>query len=115
MKKAILPILAITMLIAIPVITNAYTPQELPTAQAIDFWALLFKALTWFFNIALIIAAIYIVYAGWIYITAGGDDEKTKKGLATLVQALIGVAIILLAKVLIYVISNFVVGVPYII
>ena len=113
MKKAILSILAISMLIAIPVITNAYIPQQMPTATAVNFWDLLFKVLTWFFNIALIIAAIFIVYAGWMYITAGGDEEKSKKGLSTLVQALIGIGIIMLAKVLIYVVSNLVIGTPY--
>lgn len=114
MKKVILPVLAITMLIAIPIISNAtYIPQELPTSTVVNFWDLLFNVLKWFFNIVLIIAGIFIVYAGWQYTTAGGDEEKSKKGLSTLVQALIGVGIALLAKVLIYVVSTFVIGVGY--
>jgi len=122
MKKVILPILAISMLIAIPIMTNAaiigdtgdsgYAMQDIPTATSINIWELLLTVLTWFFNIALIVAAIFIVYAGWQYITAGGDDEKTKKGLSTLVQAIIGIAIILLAKVIIYFVSNMITGTP---
>lgn len=107
MKKAILPILALSMLIAIPVF--AYTVQDIPAGQ-IDIWTLLIKALNWFFNIAIIIAAIYLVYAGWQYVTAAGDEEKAKKGLNTLIYALIGVSIALLAKGLIYMVSTFVIG-----
>ena len=57
-------------------------------------------------NIVIIVGALYIVYAGWLYITAGGDDEKAKKGLSGLVQALIGIGIALLAKGLIFVVSQ---------
>ena len=109
MKKAILPILAITMLIATPVL--AVLPAgDIPAAGSLDIWTKLKKVLNWFFNIVIIIGALYIVYAGWIYITAAGDDEKAKKGLSGLVQALIGIGIALLAKGLIYVVSQFVIG-----
>jgi len=118
MKKAILPFLAISMLLAMPVsaaITGTGGDGGLPPvgdipAGQIDIWTLLTKTLNWFFNIAIIIAAIFLVYAGWQYITAGGDDEKMKKGLNTLVRALIGVGIALLAKGLIYIVSTFITG-----
>lgn len=109
MKKAILPVLAISILIAMPVL--AVLPAgNIPAAGSLDIWTILKKVLDWFFNIVIIIGALYIVYAGWIYITAGGDDEKAKKGLSGLVQALIGIGIALLAKGLIYVVSQFVIG-----
>jgi len=112
MKKVILPILAISMLMAVPFLINAATPpMNIPAGTDIEIWALLAKVLNWFFNIAIIVAAIFLVFAGWQYITAGGDDEKMKKGLNTLVRALIGVGIALLAKGLIYVVSTFI-GTP---
>lgn len=107
MKKVILPVLAISMLIAVPVF--AYTVQDIPAGQ-VDIWTLLIKALNWFFNITIIIAAIFLVFAGWQYVTAGGDEEKMKNGLNTLIRALIGVAIALLAKGLIYIVSTFITG-----
>ena len=64
----------------------------------------------WFFNITIIIAAIFLVFAGWQYVTAGGDEEKMKGGLNTLIRALIGVGIALLAKGLIYIVSTFITG-----
>ena len=114
MKKVIFPVLALSMLMVVPFLANAAEPtMTIPAGTGVDIWTLLTKTLNWFFNIAIIIAAIYLVYAGWQYITAGGDDEKMKKGLNTLVRALIGVGIALLAKGLIYIVSTFVVGTGY--
>jgi len=117
MKKAILPVLAITMLALVlsPGLVMADegdypTGSGLPSAANTNIWTLLKKVLDWFFNIVILIGALFIVYAGWIYITAGGDDEKAKKGLSGLVQALIGIGIALLAKSLIYVVSTFIIG-----
>ena len=113
MKKALLPILAISMLIAMPVFGNDLPAGDIPAfTGGLDIWELLGKALNWFFNAAIFIAAIYIVYAGWQYVTAGGDEEKAKKGLNNLIYALIGIGIALLAKGLIYVVSQFVTGQP---
>lgn len=106
MKKVILPVLIMSILIAIPVF--AYEVQSIPAGQ-IDIWELLIRTLDWFFNITIIIAAIFLVWAGWQYITAGGDDDKMKSGLNTLIRALIGVGIALLAKGLIYIVSTFVI------
>lgn len=109
MKKVILPVLAISMLMFIPLLTIAADPpMNIPAGEDIEIWELLARTLNWFFNLAIIVAALFLVYAGWQYITAGGDDEKSKKGLNTLIYALIGVAIALLAKGLIYVVSTFI-------
>jgi len=114
MKKVILPVLAISVLMIMPFLVNAADPPlNVPAGIDVDIWVLLGNALNWFFNIAFIIAAIFIVYAGWQYITAGGDDEKMKSGLNTLVRALIGVAIILLAKGLLTIVSLFITGTGY--
>ena len=113
MKKAILPILTITMLAVIlgPNPAMADLPVgDIPSGQNVDIWEVLIKALNWFFNAAIIVAAIFLVFAGWQYVTAAGDEEKAKKGLNTLIYALIGVGIALLAKGLIYIVSTFVIG-----
>jgi len=122
MKKAILPVLAITMLALVlspglvmadvgdNLIGDYPTGGGLPSAANSNIWDLLKKVVDWFFNIVILVGALFIVYAGWIYITAGGDDEKAKKGLSGLVQALIGIGIALLAKSLIYVVSTFIIN-----
>ncbi|MFA5360502.1 MAG: hypothetical protein WC320_00810 [Candidatus Paceibacterota bacterium] len=110
MKKYILPVLAISFLIAAPVAFGATSTLpfgEAPSGSSMDLWKTLTTALNWFFNVVIFIAAIMIVYAGFRYVTAAGNTEATKKALDTLIYALIGVGIALLAKGLINIISTF--------
>jgi len=41
------------------------------------------------------IAVTYIIYGGFLYVMAGGEDEKTDKGKKIITQAAIGILIIL--------------------
>lgn len=59
------------------------------------------KILVWLFAFAGIIAVIYLIYGGILYITAGGDAEKATKGRTALVNAIIGIVIITLAIVIV--------------
>ena len=53
-----------------------------------------------------VIAVILVIYAGFLWMTAGGSSEKVDKAKSIMVQAAIGLVIILAA----YSITNFVVG-----
>ncbi len=53
---------------------------------------------------ALVVLA--VVYGGFLYVTAGGADDRTKKGKKVITQALIGMAIVILAYVLVSTVSN---------
>lgn len=44
-----------------------------------------------------IIAVIFIIYAGFLILTAWGDEEKVKKGKTIIMQAGIGIVVIFLA------------------
>lgn len=48
-----------------------------------------------------IIAFIYIVYSGILYITAAGDDAKAQKGQKGLLWGIIGIVIVVAASVII--------------
>jgi len=94
-------------------LTQATTPPAtMPEIPEIDvnIWEILDRALNWFFGIALIIAAIMLVYAGFNYVTASGNEEKIKTATKTLIFALIGVAIALLAKGLPMLVQDFLLG-----
>lgn len=114
MKKVllpILPILAIGMLIVLPLFVSAEEnpPYTMPTTK-IELWGsqgILPKALNWFFNAVIIIGIMMIIYAGYRYMTAGGDDTKVKGAMNNLIFALVGIAIALFAKGLIYLVSHF--------
>jgi hypothetical protein len=108
MKKYILPVLMLTTIV-MPCfqVLAADPPFQMPAQTNFDIWAQLGNALNWFFNALIFIAAIMIVFSGWQYVTAAGDSGKTGKALNTLIYALIGVAIALLAKGLIYFVVNY--------
>ena len=45
-----------------------------------------------------IVAVIYALYGGFNILTAGGEEDKVKKGKTILIQALIGLVVIFLAN-----------------
>lgn len=57
--------------------------------------------LNWITWIAGFLAVIYLIYSGILYITAGGDAEKATKGRTGVINAIIGIVIILLAILII--------------
>ncbi len=59
------------------------------------------RLLNWVLVIAGLLAVIYLIYGGIMYITAGGDAEKATKGRTAVVNAIIGIIIILLAIVVV--------------
>jgi len=48
------------------------------------------------------IAAIYLIIAGFQYFTAFGNEEKATKAKTTILWAIVGIVVIILAKVIIY-------------
>jgi len=47
-----------------------------------------------------ILAVVYLVYGGVLYITAGGDAEKAGKGRIAITNAIIGIVIVLAALII---------------
>lgn len=67
--------------------------------------------LGYFIGLLYFIAVLFALYGGFMILTAGGDEEKVKKGKTTLIQAVIGLAVIFLASQIIsWVISVFTSG-----
>ena len=55
-----------------------------------------------------IVAVIFIIIGGYMYITSSGNAEQAEKGKNTLVNAIIGIIIIVLSYVVVTVITNLV-------
>ncbi len=66
------------------------------------------KASSWLLYIVIALAVIFIVYAGFLYLTSGGDEDKTKAAKNYIVYAVIGIAIALLARGIVLLVKNFV-------
>lgn len=67
----------------------------------------LFKTiLQWALGIAFAIAVIFLIYGGFLYITSGGNEEQATKGKSAVVNALIGIVVIILSFVIVNVVAN---------
>lgn len=56
-----------------------------------------------------IVAVIVIIYGGYVYMTAQGNDEQSKKGRNILTWSVIGLIIVLVAVLLVNVVINLIV------
>ena len=54
------------------------------------------------------VAVLFVIYGGYLYLTSGGNEDSAKKGRTTVVNALIGLVIIILAYVIVNVVVNFI-------
>jgi phosphoglycerol transferase MdoB-like AlkP superfamily enzyme len=113
MKKVFLTLLSVSLL-AIPMVAfgdvfqGAEPADELPTLlnTGDDVISLINTIGNWIFTILLALAAIFLIWAGFLYVTAAGSEDTLRKSRGMLVNALIGVAIALGAKGLVAVIGN---------
>ncbi len=71
----------------------------------------IFKTIiNWALGIAFGVAVIFLIVGGFRYITAGGNEESVEKGKSSVINALIGIVIIVLSYVIVNVVANLVTG-----
>jgi len=112
--KKVFSALFLTSLLVIPIVALGDTSQfagpgeEAPTLlnSGGDLLALIDTIANWIFVILLAIAAIFLIWAGFLYVTSAGNEDGLRKARTMLVNSLIGVAIGLGAKGLVAVIGN---------
>ena len=110
MKKIVIA-LSLISLLAMPLISLAAPVEQnpIPEAPFEDIGGLMNIISTigdWVFTGLLTLAAIFLVVAGYFFVTAGGNPENVNKARQMLINALIGVAVGVAAKGLISVIQN---------
>ncbi len=76
-----------------------------PTDEG-DVQSLVTRIISWILYIAGVLAFVYLVISGITYITAGGNAEQAKKGQQGIINAVIGVIIIVLAWVILNAVTN---------
>ena len=91
-----------------PLVVLAQGPIQAPGWRDVDFMVALERIFNWVFAILLVVAAIAIVVAGYIFVTAAGDPDKIKKARDFVLYALIGVLVAFLAKGLVVLIDRIV-------
>lgn len=74
----------------------------IPTIGGLDgVWLIVAAIIEIALRIAAIVAVVFIIYGGFSYTTSQGDPEATARAKATLVNALIGLAVAVMAAVII--------------
>jgi len=110
--KKVLPALVLISLLAAPVMGLAAEgdePTQLPDTKITTMGGLVGLVKTigaWIFTALLAVAAIFLVVAGFMWVTAGGNVEQTTKARQMLINALIGLAIALGTRGLIAIIEG---------
>ncbi|MBU3942634.1 hypothetical protein KKA24_01475 [Patescibacteria group bacterium] len=96
MKKALISGMILSTLLVAPAIASAAT-----MSTGDDLFAVLDNLTIVLFNILIAVAIIFIIIAAFFFVTAQGDAEKVKTARNFVLYALIGVAVAVLAKVLV--------------
>lgn len=79
---------------------------ENPLAEGTQFEDIIDNLIDFIFNIAIVLAPLMVVMAGFLFVTAGGNLEQTQRARNIIVWTIIGFLIILLAKGIMAVIEN---------
>ena len=88
--------------------TGLFMPN--PFGETSDIGTLLSNIINFLIILAIPITAILIVYAGYLYITSAGNEDKVKTAQKTLIWTLVGFAIILIASSVPAIIQEFLFG-----
>ena len=86
--------------------SNPFTPIGEATRNETSLREIVLTMINFFLTFLGIVAVIMIIYAGVIYTTSGGEDEKMQTAKKTIMYAAIGLVIVLLS----YAIVNMIVG-----
>lgn len=66
--------------------------------------------INWALALAFIAAVIVLIYGGFLYITSAGNTDNATKGKTAIMNALIGIVIIVLSYIIVQIVYRFVSG-----
>ena len=77
-------------------------PNGRPQIQGLtDIWLIVAAVIEILLRVAAIVAVIFIIYGGFSYTTSQGDPEGTGRAKGTLVNALVGLAVAVMAAAIV--------------
>ncbi len=126
LKKAnylgLVQVLSVFILILAPIVISGYhtahaagalpEPPGLAAVPGINtnkytLNGIIIRVITWVLAIVLAIDVLMMIIGGFLYITSAGNEDRAKKGRTTVINAIIGLVIIILAYVIANIISSF--------
>ncbi|MDP3947235.1 MAG: hypothetical protein Q8Q41_00900 [bacterium] len=112
-SKIALPLAAAITLSALPLLSLAApaVPSSVPDSPVKsieDVVDVLDRLGGWMFAILMIVAVMFILYAAFVYLTAGGDPEKVKTASNQLIYAAVAIAVALVAQGVFFIVEQLV-------
>lgn len=68
-------------------------PGDSPIKRVEDIMRVLNTFINWMFSILIVVAVIFIIYAAFLYLTAGGDPEKVSNATRQLIYAAVAIGV----------------------
>ncbi len=67
---------------------------------------LIVDIINWVIGLAALVAVVMLIYAGYLYITANGDENKVSSATKTLTFAIVGLVVVFIAVLLVNFVLN---------
>lgn len=99
------PILLLAALLAAPLLGHAQGPRTVD-----DVLAILNRLINWMFTGLLVLATIFIILAGYKYLTAASDPNKIKEANRQILYAAVAIAIGLVAQGVEFIVRQLITG-----
>lgn len=106
--KSRIAIFALALLV-VPMIAGAQggipiTPGPLPDET--NLFAIIQRIINWAFALLLVLAVAFIIWAAFLYLTSGGNEEKTGAAKKYIIAAVIAIVIAALARVVVFIVRQ---------
>jgi len=88
----------------------APTTQPENTPQTVEFGKLLTNIINWALTLVGLLAVLMLIIGGFRYLTAAGNEEATTKAKNTIIYALIGIVIVILAYAIVATVTGALIG-----
>lgn len=105
--KKILTIAILASLLVAPFGVLAQS-ESVPEGESLQIMDVLNRIVNWLFTILLVVAAIFIIIAGYYFVTASGNPETVSKARNFVMYALIGVGVAVASRGLVYLVRQIV-------
>jgi len=122
-KNKYLSFLAIFLILGL--ISAGYVKGQTPTSKeildyydivakkdtgSISIWGILNRAINYVFTFVVGLGIVMLLITAYYYMTSGGDSEKVKKALQSLIYVLVGIVVVFASKMIIVLACKFALG-----
>lgn len=100
--------LIISALTLLPLLAIAQAPPPTPTVITSygDVIRVINTIGNWMFGLLLALAAIFIIYAAFLYLTAAGNEEQVSKAKTIIIYAIVAIVVGILARGIVVVVQS---------